>query len=340
MEENHFDQWDNFVNENFPHIYALKISWKNFIESTFAYKPHYYLFYKAETIIGIFSFFEIKSKLCRNRFVSIPFSDHGGVYFKKEIPEDDKKQAWETIENLNFPLPFDFRGVDKTSCHFLKEYRNFNIYSPYIQMQIDLTKSLSEIEKDFSSNIKRNIKTGENFLIKNTQFFDKKIYTIYLKEMKRFGSPPLPYLFFKNQKKYLDEKLKIFTIYHKDNTVGALTCICAGDTLYADIIMSDEKHKEIYPKHKLYWHAIKYAMNNNFKFFNLSRTRKNTGVYEHKRRWGAKPLPVYCMHSENANYLFIDANDAKAKILSKILKYFPLSILKTIGAFLRKHLAK
>lgn len=340
LEENHFAQWDNFASENFPHIYALKISWKKFIESTFPYKPHYYFFKKAEIIIGIFSFFEIKSKLCSNRFVSIPFSDNGGLYFKNEISEEDKQKAWNLIENLKLDLPFDFRGVDETSCNFLKEYRNFKIYSPYVQMRIDLTKSIEEIKNNFSSNINRNIKTYENFLIKESDFFNKNIYTLYIKEMKKFGSPPLPYVFFKNLQKQLDDNFKIFTIYHKSNIVGALSCICTGDTLYADLIMSDEKYKNLHLKHKLYFHALHYAKDNNFIFFNLSRTRKNTGVYEHKRRWGAKPLPVYCMHSENANHLFIDAKDLKAKILSKFLKYFPLLLLTTIGSFLRKNLAK
>lgn len=340
LKEENFADWNDFIKNHFASLYGLKTSWKIFLEETFNYNACYFYFLEDKNIIGILPLFEIKSRLVGRKFVSVPFCDCGGIYFAKDVSDEKKLQAWNLAENSTKKLPFDFRGVAKTSTTFLEQNKDFKTYAPYVQMQIDLTKSLQEIEKNFSDNIIRNLKDTDEISVKISDIFDNNLYDFYVKEMKKFGSPPLNFSFFTNQKKYLKENLLIFTAFYKDCTIGALTCISAGDTLYADLIMSDDKLAKKHPKHKLYYSALKYAKTNNFKIFNLSRTRKNSGVYEHKRRWGANEKHIYCMQSPSGKDLFIDADNKKAKIVSAIFKLLPSLILKKIGPILRKHLAK
>lgn len=340
LETSNYTLWDDFVNNHFCQLYALKTSWKNFIEDAFSYKASYYYFTKEEKIIGVFPLYHIKSLICGSRFVSVPFSDCGGIYFDKTISAEEKKEAWNLIKDLNISRPFDFRGIDQNSCSFFEKDKEFTTYSPYVQMEIDLTKSLADIENNFSNNIKRNIKASQQIDVKKTETIDEKLYEFYLKEMKKFGSPPLKFSFFTKQKHYLKEALIIFTAFHNTQTVGGLTCIAAGNTLYADIIISDDKHNDLHPKHRLYEHALKYAKDNNFKTLNLSRTRKNTGVYEHKRRWGAEEKSIYCACSRNAIHLAVDEKSKKVKFVSLIFKFTPKLILQTAGPLLRKHLGQ
>lgn len=340
LTENNFSKWDDFVQNHYPSLYALKTNWKIFLEKTFTYESLYFYFAYKNIVIGILPVFKIKSKICGNRYVSIPFSDIGGIYFSPEISDDKKQKCWDMIKELNMKLPFDFRGTNKSSTLFLTKNEDFVSFSPYVQMQILLNKEFSEIENNFSANIKRNLKTSDDITIKETNIFNKNLYKIYLKEMQKFGSPPLKFSFFKNQKTYLKENLIIFSAFRNSKQIGALTCISAGDTLYADLIMSDDKTSSKHPKHKLYLNALKYAKENNFKAFNLSRTRRESGVYEHKRRWGAKEKAIYCMHNHPSKNLFIDADNKKAKVISMILKHCPLKLLEIIGPILRNHLAK
>lgn len=340
LKNSNYNLWDDFVTNHYPSLYALKTKWKSFIEETFTYKSNYFYFTKDKEIVGILPLFKITSILCGNRFVSVPFTDCGGFYFSKNLSTTEKNEAFDLIKNLKLSLPFDFRGTDKDSCAFLENTQDFKCYSPYLQMEIDLTKTISEIENNFNQNIKRNIKAGSDISIEKTENIDDNSYLLYLKEMKKFGSPPLKMSFFKNQKIHLKENLLVFSAFYKEQLVGTLTCISAGSTLYADIIMSDEKYQKLHPKHKLYEHAIQYAKAHDFKNFNFSRTRKNTGVYEHKRRWGAKEKSIYRTYSQSAKKIIVDEKSIKVKITSLLFKNIPLAILKTSGPILRKHLGQ
>ena len=80
------EQWSSFVHRcSSASIYHTP-EWKNFLEKTFGYEPHY-LFAKDENdnIAGLLPLFDVKSKLTGNRLCSVPFSHMCGTLVMKIV---------------------------------------------------------------------------------------------------------------------------------------------------------------------------------------------------------------------------------------------------------------
>jgi hypothetical protein len=160
--------------------------------------------------------------------------------------------------------------------------------------------------------------------------------------MKKFGSPPLPFSFWE---KLWDElkaspKVLIFSASYHNKIIGAITLISYKQTLYADLIMSEAKYNHLFPKQHLYLASLKYAwQNKQYKYYDFNRTRKNSGVLEHKQKWGGIIEEIFYFCQNGQNYFF-DPEQKRFSLLRKTLKHTPLYLLRTLGKTLRKQTGK
>ena len=133
---------------------------------------------------------------------------------------------------------------------------------------------------------------------------------------------------------------KIMGSYYQGKLVSALVGFCYKDRVHILIAVSDPDFQEFRPNDAMHWEFIKWAINNNYRYFDFGRVREDSGQFEYKRKWGAelKELPSYFLLWDGKEIPMVDPNSAKYKLVVRLWKFTPLWITKLIGPWLRKGL--
>lgn len=348
------DKWVMFTQRYVYNEYSFTLEWRDILTKSFNYQSFYYLIFSGQEIIGILPLFFVNSRILGNRIISIPFTDQGGFYFIPEVDDSIKEQSAELIfKNICKELKvfrlstIEFRVVDRESNEFLED-KNFFTIVPYVKFILKLDVSWPKIYSNYSKNIIRNInKTKEN--IKINLCSQRKelcpVYDVYILNMKKLGSPPLPYAFFENlwDVLYGENNFKIFTAVYNNKLIGAITLIIFGETVYVDLIMSIPKYDYLFPKIHLYSESIYYFWRERkYRYYDFNRTRLESGVYGHKRKWGGYQKNIIYMFRKDTgdkNY-FLDPSQRRLRIVSNMLRICPIDLLKYLGYFLRRSVGK
>jgi len=348
--------WDEFVKKNLEREYAFSLGWRNLLRDVFGYKSVYYMIAECGRISGIFPLYLADSGIFGARFISIPFADFGGFYFSPSVEDSVKRQAGiEILGRLNADfllpqgevLPIVLGGPQEQSNKFLEEI-GFSVFNPYVKFKVRLDRPWEEISSGFDRNIIRNLKKTNGQLSINV-LRDKlqleAVYLIYLEDIRRLGSPPLPKSFFEGlwDEFYSCGGFTVLTASRGGRIVGAITLIASKRTVYADLIMSRAADSGLHPKTQLYLASLRYAWNaKKYTVYDFGRTRRGSGVFEYKRKWGGWVEDIVYMQSrsDTGRTVFLDAQQLRFRAAGRIIKHLPLSILRRWGWVLRRHAGK
>jgi len=351
-------RWSKFIKMYKTAPFFLSIEWKRIIEKVFHFEPYYYYVVNEKNeIIAVAPFFLVQSFIFGNRLISLPFTDYGGFYFKNEITLEEKNSVLELLfkeigtivkkHKLNY---VEIRG--ERYDDFFKEDIKYFSNTPYVTFRIDLTRPFATISNKFSRSIKRaisknNLKGPKN-RIKIIKCEEKKIlnkvYDMYARDLRRFGSPPLSKLYLECQWDILKEKnmFEVFLAYYNNQIIGAKTFLIFEKQVYGELSVSDQRFTHMTPKTHLYYETLQWASDQNYNFYDFGRTRRQCGSYEHKRKWGGEEKNIdysFLIYNKGADTA-LDASQVKFHWPQQIFKMLPLFCSKRIGPAIRRNLGK
>ncbi len=345
-------EWEDFVKQEEGTNFFFTTEWKSTIEAAFSLKPLYYMAKDNNGIFAILPLFIVKSLIFGNRLISLPFSDHGGVYFTKVASLEQKKMALglflAEISRASYKLSLDyieFRGQEYPGT--IIPNTKFICLSPYVTFIMDLKNPFNRIYRKFSRSIKRNINFRRNEI--RIERCTKKeelsvFYKLYLSEQKSFGSPPLSKVYFEKEWSILKDKnmLEIFIAYHKKRIVGALSCFVYKKTIHGEFLISDPHFDNLYPKAKMLYETIRWGLDNGMHAYDFGRTRRGTGVYYHKKKWGGAEGDInysFMIFNQKSD-IVLDYKQNKFLFSQYVIKILPLFVLKFIGHPIRRNIGK
>ena len=98
---------------------------------------------------------------------------------------------------------------------------------------------------------------------------------------------------------------------------------------------SDYDHAQKHPHNFLYWEVIRKVAGEGYKYFDFSRSPKNSGTYEFKKQWGTQELPFYHQYyTPSGKKLIPDVT--QSKWLSLLWKLVPSPIADWLGPIVKK----
>jgi lipid II:glycine glycyltransferase (peptidoglycan interpeptide bridge formation enzyme) len=317
--------WDNFV-ENHPlSRYSFLTGYKKAVEQSFGYEAKYWFIKKSGEIQGVFPSFLIKGHL-----ISIPFAVYGGI-LSDNLSPDEISLALEEIKKKYKSMTI-FGLEQKINC-----LTSNCLYQCGI-LTLNSAENLWQNKLDRAA--KKNINKAQSFnleaYVDNSEENLKNIfYPLYLKEMKRLGSPPYGLDFFLNTLRFLKDKVKIMYIKNSKNIIlASLFGIGCGNYFY---IAYNPSLPEFYfqrPNDYLHWEMIKQAYKDGYKYFDFGPMRYE-GQIRFKEKWGVEPVNYYIYSNKKTR----NPKQRNFKMISKGWKLFmPIWFSKKIGPWIRKKL--
>ncbi|MDD5290960.1 MAG: GNAT family N-acetyltransferase [Patescibacteria group bacterium] len=346
--------WDEFVNNHPEGRFSQTIAYKKVLEETYGYTAKYIVLKKDNQILSVLPIFYWKNILGMKNLVSMPFADYGGVLTKNiNKPEADILINFvkeiinkSDVPSLKINANIDLDKQDHLLNYFVKKKND---------QRAVLTLSPAKIlwEDVFDRSVKKCVNAAYREGLKceietSLDSIGNHFYPLYLKTMKRFGTPPHSLLYFQNKLKYFNDKMKLFLVKDGGVTVAALLGFALGETVQITKTASDLRYWHKRPNDLVHWEFIKWATENNFKRFDFGPVRYENQA-QYKVKWGAKLLDNYSYYlfSQKANKTK-EIRSGKSplgsklfeKCFSKIWSYLPVGVTENFGPFIRKNIGR
>ena len=315
-------------------IYHL-YEWGILLNKVYNYKLIY-----LEENEGIFPLSYVKSFIFGNRLISLPFADYGGPC------TNDKETADILItraEDVAEELDVDFIEIRSPSEEFFDifEEHGFVRRDDYFTFILELDRELEDlwnvIGRKNRNMVRKAEKNGVEIVEARSKSDLRMFYRLYLKTMKKLGSPPHPYKFFESLWDFFYPRNLIIPLamYNKRYISGSLF-IMHKDTIHHAYNCSLKDYLGLGQNNLMQWYIIKWGNENGFKYLDFGRTRENAGNVLFKRRWDGELVKMPYFYKFYKKELK-EREEIQYERLSELWsKYMPEFVANRIGPWIIK----
>ncbi len=330
--------------------YSSSPVWQDYCYHPFGYCVRRIAIERDGLAIGGFSYTLVRSRLFGNRIISMPFSDETALFFRAEtvLSEGERQDVLEQLVSILDEEAARHRAdyAEIRGWHLLfagAASRGFMAVPRYTKFVLDTARPYEHIRENYDSNIIKNLRKADRCVAVRLCAGVRELeepYGIYLVQMRRFGSPPLPQDYFTGL--FEAGLIKVFLAVIDRRVVGFLSTLIFAKGMYADINASLPRYKNFFPKIRLFDASIRFAAQNNITFYDFMRTRRPSGVYDHKKKWGGDERDsIYFYRRYNRKAcLDLDPDEPRFRLPRFLFSKMPLFLSRRIGPFLRGGLGK
>ena len=327
--------------------YSCTPPWLGLCRKVYGYDLRLFRVARDGAPIGGFCCAVVRSALFGNRLVSMPFSDEPGLWLTPgvSLPASGRAAlgtalaaALDALAAETGAAYAELRGAP-AACAAEK----FQETSPYLRLVLDTSRPYEALRENFHINLLKNLRKADKTVAvgetRDPAAF-AGVYGIYLAQMRRFGSPPLPAAHFET---LLRSGLGRLYIASAGGAAAAfLFALVRDGVFYADVNAGLPAYDAYFPKIRLFDETIRRACGEGLRAYDFMRTRPGGGVYGHKKKWGGAELPIkYFFRSYKRGVKpGLDPEEGRFALPRLLLRHAPLWLLRSVGPAVRRHAAK
>jgi FemAB-related protein (PEP-CTERM system-associated) len=329
-------KWNKIVDSKDSKIYHL-YEWGTLLNEVHGHKLIY-----LEENKGVFPLAYVKSYIFGNRLISLPFADYGGPCTNdKETVDILITKTEKTAEELDV----NFIEIRSPSEEYLNifEKHGFVRRDDYFTFILDIDREVEDLWKIIGRKnrnmVRKAEKNGVGIVEAKNKSDLKVFYGLYLKTMKKLGSPPQPYKFFERVwDLFYPENLMIPLATYNDRYIGGSLFFIRKDTIHHAYNCSLKEYLELGQNDLMQWYIIKWGNENGFKYLDFGRTREGAGNVLFKRRWGGESVMMPYFYKFYKKELK-EREEVKYEGVSKLWgKYMPEFVANRIGPWIIKQI--
>lgn len=163
----------------------------------------------------------------------------------------------------------------------------------HLDILMDLTKPIEELEQNLHKERRRNIAKAEKEGLVFKQLIRKEeindVIRLLVKTYRRVKVPMSYEELFIHSKEFLGSKVNFFGAYYGDKMIAGQVRLCYKDTVYAWYSGSESEHFNKRPNDFLLWNVLLWSKENNYKVFDFGGAGKPNvpyGVRDYKLKFG------------------------------------------------------
>lgn len=327
--------------------YSCSPVWLELCRELYRYDVRAFLIKRRGEPVGGFCCAVVRSGIFRTRLISMPFSDEPGLWLNPGVllsaAETNSLMTAAARELDALAREAKAAYAELRGAELAKGSAGFERSSPYLRLTLDTSAGYEALRKNFHINLIKNLrKADKTVTVSETRLPAefRRVYRIYLEQMRLFGSPPLPAAHFE---RLLESGLgRLFTASVGGEPAALLFALVHDGVFYADVNAGLPARSEFFPKIRLFDATIRLACAEGLRAYDFMRTRPGSGVYEHKKKWGGRELPIdyFFRTYDKASRPGLDPGEGRFALPRLILKNAPLPLLGALGPVIRRHAGK
>ena len=158
--------------------------------------------------------------------------------------------------------------------------------------------------------------------------------------MRDLGTPVYSNSFFSKILQQFPEHSKIIIVHLNNRPVAAAFLLGYKDTLEIPWASTIKDVNHLSMNMLLYWEVLKFAIKNQYQYFDFGRSSKNSSTFRFKQQWGAKPKQMYWHYwlPENVELPRLNPDNPEFALAISVWKKIPVIITKWLGPLIVKNL--
>ncbi|MCK4589173.1 MAG: peptidoglycan bridge formation glycyltransferase FemA/FemB family protein [Nanoarchaeota archaeon] len=301
-------KWQEEIDKVSFHTFFHTLEWLELVEK-------HYSWLKLKLIKSngkLFPYFTYKNKV-----ISLPFCEYGGPISNEKLEEK------EIIKFTNY-----FKKYKISSHPFLLQQES-DMGSYILELK---NKTIDDLMQSFRKTTRHSIRYSqkENLIISEmkTEKDLKKFYKLYVQSMKKNYAFPVSFKFIKD----LSQNKNIKTWIAKQNNQIVSGIMVIFYNKYAHYSKSCNIYRlGLHANYALIWHAIQYALNNGYHYFDFGATKKSAKLSVFKRGWGTQEYSIPTFTDQNQT-----GHQSKNDFLKKIWRKIPCFIFAKTSSLAHK----
>lgn len=335
LTEDQEGHWDHFVKKTPLATFFHLVGWKRAVERTFGHRAHYLYAADGETIRGILPLFLVRTPLMGRALVSTPYAVYGGMCAGDE---DTARLLLEGAKGLAESL-----GAGHVELRHLFP----NTFSlPVKNLYVTFIKRLPENPADCMRNLPKKARAaarkGMSHGLKTERGLSRirAFYKLYAINVRRLGSPVLPFKWFQNLLAEFGPKMDIFSVKYRGKVVAAVATFFFRETVmpyYSGALMEFARYQI---NNLLFLRLMEYGSERGYRYFDFGRSRVDTGPYHFKRHQGFRPQPLFYQYylRQGRKLPDISPSNPAFSIPQRIWSLLPLWTTQLLGPRVIKYI--
>jgi FemAB-related protein (PEP-CTERM system-associated) len=330
--------WDSFVRSHPSSSPFHLMPWQQMIYETFGHQP-FHLLAKTSTgkVTGVLPLFLVRSRIFGRLLVSTPQAAYGGILADSEqTSQAIFQRAAEIAKQLNveFLELRSFRNIISGQSLLEKD-----IYVTFrTALQPDPEANMLAIPRKTRAEIREGIRHGLEFrvdAIGPSEFFD-----VYSRSVHQLGTPVFPKQLFANGLRTFGPDCKIFSVHWQGKLVAAVWTLFHKDEIVPYFGGSIREYNRLAVNNFMYGMLIQYGCEQGYKIFDFGRSKKGTGSFDFKKRWGMtmSELPYQTLLVRRQSMPDTSPLNPKFSKAIQIWQRLPLPLTQFVGPLVSKHL--
>lgn len=331
-------KWDLYVDSH-PHGSVFHGSkWQRMIESSFHHRP-FHLIYQNESgdIAGILPLFLVRSRIFGRLLVSTPQAAYGGVLANSESIADgllEKAREIARTENVEFLELRNFQNALNNPDLATKD-----LYVTFRQELFeDPEKNLLSIPRKTRAECRAGINKGLEF--RTNGIGVDGFYQVYSRSVRDLGTPVFSKKLFANGMREFGDQCRIFSVHWQGKLVSAVWTLFYKDEVIPYYGGSIREFNHLGVNNFMYWMLIRYGCENGYRVYDFGRSKKGTGSFDFKKRWGMTMIDLPYQYRLVRRQSLPDTSPLNPKFAWAIRLWskLPIPVANTLGPFISKNL--
>ena len=133
---------------------------------------------------------------------------------------------------------------------------------------------------------------------------------------------------------------RIFSVHWKGRVVAAVWTLFYKDEVLPYYGGSVREYNRLGVNNFMYWMLMKYGMENGYRIFDFGRSKKGTGSFSFKKRWGFTMTDLHYQYDLVGQQVLPDTSplNPRFSLAIRVWRRLPLFITNSLGPLVSKHL--
>lgn len=332
------NRWDAFVSSHGQGSVFHLSKWQRMIEGSFKHEPRHLIQEDSGGhIVGILPLFLVRSRIFGRMLISTPQSAYGGILVDdpcsavsllakaRQIARDEKVRF---LELRNFR-----NALDSPDLKAKDLYVTFRT-----ELDSDSEKIMLTIPRKTRAECRAGVKNGLEFKV--DELGVDGFYRIYSRSVRDLGTPVFSKRLFETGMRLFGDQCKIFSVHYQSKPVAAVWTLIYKKELLPYYGGSIREYNHLAVNNFMYWMLLKYGCENGFTTFDFGRSKKGTGSFDFKKRWGMTmtDLPYQYYLAGKQSLPDTSPLNPKFSLSIRLWQKLPMPIANTFGPLIANHL--
>jgi len=332
--------WDAFVTSHPQGTPFHVLAWQRMIQAGFGYEPRHIVARSARSreVLGVLPLFLIRSLIFGRILSSTPRANYGGILAGSEnVAQAILQSAREMADKLGvrFLELRNFRTEMTSDAALLKK----DLYVTFRQeLQPDPEANMLAIPRKTRAEVREGIRKGLEFKV--GEIGSDEFFNVYSRNVRDLGTPVFTKRLIDSGLREFGANCKIFSVHWQGKLVGAVWTIFYKDEVLPQFGGALREYNHLAVNSFMYGKLINYAAENGYRIFDFGRSKKGTGSFAFKKRWGMTMTDLPYQYHLVRSRSMPDTSPLNPKFSFSIEAWrrLPLALTRSLGPFIARHL--